>query len=85
MKGKQLKLTTIEDAEALIKNINQNYDKTKPVQMNALDQLRRSVENSIREAGANLPGQAGAVAREARKAAEDRFNVIESIPALRAA
>lgn len=83
MKGKQLKLTTIEDAEALIKNINQNYDKTKPVQMNALDQLRRSVENSIREAGANLPGEAGAVAREARKAASDRFATIESIPALR--
>jgi len=83
MKGKQLKLTTIEDAEALIKNINQNYDKTKPVQMNALDDLRRSVENSIREAGANLPGEAGAVAREARKAASDRFATIESIPALR--
>jgi hypothetical protein len=83
IKGKQLKLTTIEDAEALIKNINQNYDKTKPVQMNALDQLRRSVENSIREAGANLPGEAGAVAREARKAASDRFATIESIPALK--
>jgi hypothetical protein len=83
MKGKQLKLTTIEDAEALIKNINQNYDKMKPVQMNALDQLRRSVENSIREAGANLPGEAGAVAREARKAASERFKTIESIPALK--
>jgi hypothetical protein len=76
-------LTTIEDAEALIKNINQNYDKTKPVQVNALDELRRSVENSIREAGANLPGQAGAVAREARKAASDRFATIEKIPALK--
>ena len=83
MKGKQLKLTTIEDAEALIKNINQNYDKTKPVQVNALNELRRSVENSIREAGANLPGEAGAVAREARKAASDRFATIEKIPALK--
>ena len=83
MKGKQLKVTTIEDAENLIKNINQNYDKAKPVQANALDQLRRSVENTIKEAGANLPGEAGAVAREARQVASERFKTIESIPALR--
>jgi hypothetical protein len=85
MKGKQLKLTTIEDAEALIKNINQNYDLSKQTKstINALDNLRRSVENSIREAGANLPGEAGAVAREARKAASERFKTIESIPALK--
>jgi hypothetical protein len=83
IKGKQLKVTTIEDAENLIKNINQNYDKTKPVQVNALDQLRRSVENTIREAGANLPGEAGAVAREARQVASERFKTIEGIPALR--
>jgi hypothetical protein len=83
IKGKQLKVTTIEDAENLIKNINQNYDKTKPVQANALDELRRSVEGVIREAGANLPGEAGAVAREARKVASERFKTIEGIPALK--
>lgn len=83
MKGKQLKVATIEDAEALIKNINQNYDKTKPVQMNALDELRRAVENAIKGAGANLPGEAGALAKAARDAASKRFDTIANIPALK--
>lgn len=85
MKGKQIKLTTIDDAEALIKNINANYDPSKQTKstLNALDELRRSVETSIRDSGANLPGQAGAAAREARAAASARFKTIEGIPALK--
>jgi bifunctional DNA-binding transcriptional regulator/antitoxin component of YhaV-PrlF toxin-antitoxin module len=83
MKGKQLKVTTIEDAEAIIKNINANYDKTKPVQMKALDELRRAVEDSIKGAGANLPGEAGALAKAARDAASKRFDTIADIPALK--
>jgi hypothetical protein len=85
MKGKQIKLTTIDDAEALIKNINANYDPSKQTKstLNALDELRRSVETSIRDAGANLPNQAGAAAREARAAASARFKTIEGIPALK--
>lgn len=85
LKGTQLKVTTIEDAENLIKVINRNYDPAKQPKgtINALDDLRRSVNNAIHEAGANLPGEAGAVAREARAAAEKRFTTIESIPALR--
>lgn len=85
LKGTQMKVTTIEDAENLIKVINRNYDPAKQPKgtINALDDLRRSVNNAIHEAGANLPGEAGAVAREARAAAEKRFNTIESIPALR--
>jgi hypothetical protein len=83
LKGTQTKVTTIEDAENLIKVINKNYDKSNPAQRNALDELRRSVNNAINDAGKNLPGEAGAVAREARAAAEKRFNTIESIPALR--
>ena len=51
--------------------------------INALDDLRRSLNNAVNEAGANLPGEAGQLAREARKAAEQRFKTIESIPALR--
>jgi hypothetical protein len=85
LKGTQMKVTTIEDAENLIKVINRNYDPAKQPKgtINALDDLRRSINNAIHEAGANLPGEAGAVAREARAAAEKRFNTIESIPALR--
>lgn len=85
LKGKQLKVTTIDDAERLIKVINENYDKVKQDKstINALDNLRKSVNDAIHQAGANLPGQAGAAAREARSAAENRFKSIEGIPALR--
>ena len=85
LKGGQLKVTTIDDAENLIKVINRNYDPAKQPKgtINALDDLRNSLNNSIREAGANLPGEAGAAARAAREAASQRFKTIESIPALR--
>jgi len=85
LKGGQLKVTTIDDAENLIKIINRNYDPAKQPKgtINALDDLRNSLNNSIREAGANLPGEAGAAARAAREAASQRFKTIESIPALR--
>jgi hypothetical protein len=85
LKGKQLKVTTIDDAENLIKVINRNYDRSKQTKgtINALDDLRNSLNNAIREAGANLPGEAGAAARAARDAASQRFKAIEGIPALR--
>ena len=85
LSGKQLKVTTIDDAERLIKVINNNYDPSKQSKgtINALDELRRSLNNAINEAGANLPGQAGAAAREARKIAQERFQTIDSIPALK--
>jgi hypothetical protein len=85
LKGKQLKVTTIDDAENLIKVINRNYDPSKQTKgtINALDDLRNSLNNAIREAGANLPGEAGAAARAARDAASQRFKTIEGIPALR--
>lgn len=83
LSGKQLKVTTIDDAERLIKVINKNYDKSNPAQKNALDELRTSVNKAINDAGANLPGEAGQLAREARKTAETRFKTIEGIPALR--
>jgi hypothetical protein len=85
IKGGQLKVTTIDDAENLIKVINRNYDPAKQPKgtINALDDLRNSLNNAIREAGANLPGQAGAAAREARSTAEKRFKAIEGMPALR--
>ena len=82
LKGTQLKVTTIDDAENLIKVINNNYDKFNPAQKNALDDLRSAVNKAIDKAGENLPGEAGALARETRNAASNRFKTIESIPAL---
>jgi hypothetical protein len=85
LKGKQMKVTTIEDAENLIKVINRNYDPSKQPKgtINALDDLRRSIENSIKGAGAGESGQAGQLAQAARKAAKERFDTIADIPALR--
>ena len=81
--GKQMKVTTIEDAERLIKVINDNYDPSKAPQAKALDQLRNSLNDAIKSAGANETGQAGQLAMAARKAASDRFDTINSIPALK--
>lgn len=83
--GKQMKVTTIDDAERIIKVINQNYDPAKQPAgtITALDNLRASLNRAIYDAGANLPGQAGQLAREARKTAETRFKTIDSIPALK--
>jgi hypothetical protein len=83
--GTQKKVTTIEDAENLIKLINRNYDPAKQPKgtINALDDLRNSLNKAINDAGANLPGQAGKAAREARAAASARFDTINEIPALK--
>ena len=81
--GKQLKVTSIDDAENLIKIINKNYDPKQKAQSVALDELRRAVNSAIVDAGANLPGEAGALARASRDAASKRFAQIESIPALK--
>ncbi|CAB4172784.1 hypothetical protein UFOVP953_4 [uncultured Caudovirales phage] len=85
LRGKQSKLVTIDDAEELIKNINLNKDPSKQTlsTLNALNNLHRSVNEAIWSAGANLPGQAGAAAREARAIASARFKTIEGIPALK--
>ena len=83
--GKQMKVTTIDDAERIIKVINQNYDPAKQPAgtITALDNLRESLNRAIYDAGANLPGQAGQLAREARNTAKARFDTIDAIPALR--
>lgn len=83
LSGKQLKVTTIDDAEKLIKKINTQYDAKNVGQSVALDELRRAVNSAITDAGANLPGEAGALARAARDTASKRFTQIESIPALK--
>jgi hypothetical protein len=83
LSGKQLKVTTIEDAENLIKVINKNYDPMNKPAANALDDIRSSINNAIKSAGANEVGQAGQLAIAARKAASERFDTINSIPALK--
>lgn len=79
--GKQTKRFTINEAEDLIKAINLNYDPTKPAQAQALDRIRRAVNESIDAIG-DTASPAAPLAREARKAASERFKSIETTPAL---
>jgi hypothetical protein len=89
--GKQLKTFNIEDAENLIKNINDHYSPalraTDPGQANALDKLRKAVQSTIENgAGASAEGTAAAgLAKAARAAARERFQTIDNTPALKAA
>lgn len=84
--GKQLRSMSISDAEGLIKNyINKNYDPSNRVAAGALDDLRRAVEKSI-ETGAGKSAEGGPAAQlalAARRAARDRFSLIDSTPALK--
>lgn len=83
MSGKLRKTFSIDDAENLIKDINRRYDPKDIVQSRGLDSLRKAVQNAISEAGQNEVGQAAQLAKSARDAAKQRFNTIDSIPALR--
>jgi hypothetical protein len=87
MSGKARQTLTISDAEGLIKSINRNYDPKNIVQARALDELRQGVQRAISDgAGASAEGTAAAaLAKAARSAAKDRFNVIDSTPGLKAA
>lgn len=87
MSGKAKTMFSIEDAEALVKSINRNYDPKNIVQARALDDLRRSVQKSISEgAGSDAEGTAAAgIAKAARSAAKNRFDLIDATPALKAA
>lgn len=86
LSGTQRRLMTIEDAERLIQTINKNYDPSNRAQARALDELRRGVQGSIlgvTDTGAGM--EAGTLANMARDTARQRFQTIESVPALRAA
>jgi len=76
---------TIEEAEALIKSINRNYDPKNLVSARALDELRNTVQKSIAEgAGASAEGTAAAgLAKAARQAASERFALQDATPALK--
>lgn len=79
--GTQRRLFTINEAEDLIKAINRNYDPSKQAQARALDEIRRAVNEGVEALGDGI-GPAAALARQARKAASERFGSIEATPAL---
>jgi len=84
--GKQMKTFGIDDAENLIKSINKNYNPMDRAQSKALDELRGHVQNSIldvTDSGAGM--EAATLANMARDTARQRFNAIDSTPALKAA
>jgi hypothetical protein len=82
----QPKNLSIEEAERLIKTINNNYDPANRPQALALDRLRKSVQDSIIGATESGEGmEAATLGNFARSAARDRFQAIDSTPALQAA
>jgi hypothetical protein len=91
--GTQFRIFTIEDAEDLIRNINQHYDPQNLAQARALDQLRGAVQRSITkgagEAAMSDPSgtgqEAAKLAMAARQAAAQRFQLIDRIPLYKAA
>lgn len=85
LSGKPLKTFTIDDAEALIKSINKNYDPMNKVQAKALNELRGSIQTAIADgAGSSAQGaEAAFLAKSARDAAKLRFAQIEAVPALK--
>lgn len=86
LSGKQLKSMTLEDAESVIKTINNNYDPRNPPLSRALDELRSAVVKTIDEASDEAGDTLGAqLARTARATARERFKVIEQNPAFKAA
>ena len=86
MGGKQKKLMTVDDAEQLIKTINNNYDPKNLAEKRGLDQLRsaviRAIDESADAADDTLSAQLG---KAARATARERFKVIEENPAFKAA
>lgn len=83
----QTKTFTINDAEGLIKTINLNYDPKNLAQARALNALRGSVESAITDGtkDVTLGAEAAQLARNARSMATNRFDLINAVPAYKAA
>lgn len=82
----QPKNLSIEEAERLIKTINNNYDPANKPQALALDKLRKHVQDSIIGATESGEGmEAATLGNFARSSARDRFQAIDNTPALKAA
>jgi hypothetical protein len=76
MGGKQTKLFTVEEADKLLKTINANKSND-PAVLNALGELRTAVKNSVMNIAED-----GGVFAPAVKAAKERFQMLEEIPAM---
>jgi hypothetical protein len=76
MGGKQTKLFTVEEADKLLKTINANQSND-PAVLRALGELRTAVKNSV----LNI-AEDGGVFAPAVKAAKERYQMLESIPAM---
>lgn len=84
--GKQTKLMNVDDAEQLIKTINNNYNPMNPAEKRGLDNLRQAVIRSIDESSETATDTLTAqLAKTARATAKERFNVIAENPAFKAA
>lgn len=78
-KGTQTKVFTIEDAENLLKVINQNQS-ADPATNTALGKLGQSVKAAVASAD-----DQGGVYADARRMAAQRFDLLDSVPAYKAA
>lgn len=74
---KQTRMFSVEDADKLLKVINANVS-SDPATNNALSQLRKAVKDAALSAGDD-------VFAAARKKAEQRFSIMDAVPALKAA
>lgn len=85
--GKQAKVFGVEDAENLLKVINKNYDPSNRPAAAALDEIRRSVQGAIvNGTDSDAAGtEAAQLAAKARGLAAQRFKLIDSLPAYKAA
>lgn len=79
MSGQQKRVFSVEDAENLLKTINDNVS-IDPATNKALGNLRDAVKNAVLSAD-----DQGGVFTEARKAAAQRFSLQDAVPALKAA
>lgn len=79
LSGNQKKVFSVEDAESVLKTINDNVSND-PATNKALDALRGAVKNAVLSAD-----DQGGVFAKARTAAAQRFALQDAVPALKAA
>lgn len=82
---KQTKVFDLLEADKLIKTINANMDPMKGPEMAALGELRSALNDSIKlaaEKGDSAAGPAADLLKTALKAARERFQLHEKLPAL---
>lgn len=84
MSGSPTKTFSIQEAERLIKTINSHYDPAVKGQANALNTLHRAVQRAITEStDTGLSVEAAQLAKAARAAAKQRFDLQDTTPGLR--